>query len=110
MAWLSAAFPRAIARTVEIAEACTFDLDQLKYEYPDEPVPPGKTALQHLTDLTWAGAARRYPDGVPAEIEKTILAELALIAKLEFERYRPHDIVATRQKILLPGARIAIRN
>ena len=59
-------------------------------------MPPGKTPLQHLTDLTWAGAARRYPDGVPAEIEKTILAELALIAKLEFERYflTVHDVVA----------------
>src|ERR1700688_4969225 len=87
MARLFAAFPRAIARTVEIAEACAFDLGRLRYEYPDEPVPPGKTPLQHLTDLTWAGAARRYPDGVPAEIERTIVAELALIAKLEFERY-----------------------
>ena len=107
MARLFAAFPRAIARTVEIAGACAFNLDQLKYEYPDEPVPPGKTALQHLTDLTWVGAARRYPDGVPAEIERTILAELALIARLEFERYflTVHDIVAyaRRQKILCQG-------
>src|SRR5579883_2536988 len=107
MARLFAAFPHAIARTVEIAEACTFDLDQLRYEYPDEPVPPGKTPLQHLTDLTWAGAARRYPDGVPAEIERTIVAELALIAKLGFERYflTVHDVVAfaRSQKILCQG-------
>ncbi|HEY4920131.1 MAG TPA: error-prone DNA polymerase, partial [Xanthobacteraceae bacterium] len=107
MARLFAAFPRAIARTVEIAEACAFDLGRLRYEYPDEPVPPGKTPLQHLTDLTWAGAARRYPDGVPAEIERTIVAELALIAKLEFERYflTVHDVVAyaRNQHILCQG-------
>ena len=48
MARLFKNFPDAIARTVEIANACTFSLDQLKYEYPDEPVPPGKTAQQHL--------------------------------------------------------------
>ena len=56
MARLFARFPGAIARTIEIAKACTFSLGQLKYEYPDEPVPPGKTAQQHLEDLTWAGA------------------------------------------------------
>ncbi len=107
MARLFAAFPRAIARTVEIAEACTFDLGELRYEYPDEPVPPGKTPLQHLTDLTWAGAARRYPDGIPAEITRTIVAELALIAKLAFERYflTVHDVVAyaRSQHILCQG-------
>src|SRR5580704_11101572 len=61
MARLFKNFPDAIARTVEIANACTFSLEELKYEYPDEPVPPGKTAQQHLEDLTWAGAAERYP-------------------------------------------------
>ncbi len=107
MARLFAAFPRAIARTVEIADACTFDLGELEYEYPDEPVPPGKTPLEHLKDLTWAGAARRYPDGVPAEITKTIVDELALIAKLQFERYflTVHDVVdyARSQHILCQG-------
>ncbi len=54
-------FPDAIARTVEIAQACRFSLGELQYEYPDEPVPEGKTAQQHLEDLTWAGARERYP-------------------------------------------------
>jgi error-prone DNA polymerase len=107
MARLFAAFPRALERSVEIAEACAFSLGELKYEYPDEPVPPGKTPQQHLADLTWAGAARRYPDGVPAEITKTIVAELALITKLQFERYflTVHDVVAyaRSQHILCQG-------
>ena len=73
MARLFARFPDAIARTITIAEACTFSLGELKYEYPDEPVPAGKTAQQHLEDLTWAGAEERYPKdkypgGIPADV------------------------------------------
>ena len=70
MARLFKNFPEAIARTVKIADACRFSLAELRYEYPDEPVPEGKTAQQHLEDLTWAGARERYPkdrypDGIP---------------------------------------------
>ena len=74
MARLFARFPDAVARIVEIAEACAFSLGTLQYEYPDEPVPPGKTAQQHLEDLTWAGGRERYPrdkypDGIPADVQ-----------------------------------------
>jgi error-prone DNA polymerase len=105
MARLFAQFPEAIARTVDIAKACSFSLGELKYEYPDEPVPPGKTAQQHLEDLTWAGAAERYPKdrfpgGVPPEVAQRLHEELALIAKLEYARYflTVHDVVAYARK------------
>ena len=105
MARLFKNFPDAVARTVEIANACTFSLDQLKYEYPDEPVPPGKTAQQHLDDLTWAGAAERYPrdrfpNGIPTEVRTRLNEELALIAKLDYARYflTVHDVVAYARK------------
>src|SRR5262249_56544311 len=52
MARLFADFPDAIARTVAIADACRFSLVELKYEYPDEPVPPGKHAHARLDELT----------------------------------------------------------
>ena len=108
MARLFANVPAAIARTVEIAEACGFSLGELKYEYPDEPVPPGKTAQQHLDDLTAAGAAKRYPNGVPANVQKRLGEELALIAKLDYARYflTVHDVVAyarEEKKILCQG-------
>src|ERR1700719_3608559 len=106
MARLVKNFPDAIARTVEIANACTFSLGELKYEYPDEPVPPGKTAQQHLEDLTWAGAAERYPkdlfpNGVPTEVQTRLHDELALIAKLDYARYflTVHDVVAYARKV-----------
>ncbi len=106
MARLFKNFPDAIARTVEIANACTFSLGELKYEYPDEPVPPGKTAQQHLEDLTWAGAAERYPKdrfphGIPTEVQTRLNEELALIAKLDYARYflTVHDVVAYARKV-----------
>jgi error-prone DNA polymerase len=107
MARLFKNFPEAIDRTAKIAKACTFSLGKLKYEYPDEPVPPGKTPQQHLVDLTWAGAAERYPkhqfpNGIPDDVKKRLNEELALIARLDYARYflTVHDVVAHARKKL----------
>src|SRR3984957_13202858 len=106
MARLFKNFPDAIARSIAIAQACRFSLSDLRYEYPDEPVPEGKTAQQHLEDLTWAGAAERYPkdrfpNGVPTEVKERLNEELALIAKLDYARYflTAHDVVAYARKV-----------
>jgi error-prone DNA polymerase len=87
VAGLFAGCPAAVARTVEIAERCTFRLDELRYEYPDEPCPPGSTPLEHLVRLTWEGAGRRWPGGPPAKVRQLIEHELALIAELKYEPY-----------------------
>jgi error-prone DNA polymerase len=101
MARLFQNFPEAVVRTVAIAEACRFSLGELKYEYPDEPVPEGKTAQAHLEDLTWTGARERYPrdqypQGIPGEVKKRLADELELIAKLDYARYflTVHDVVS----------------
>ncbi|MES1200266.1 MAG: error-prone DNA polymerase [Pseudomonadota bacterium] len=95
MTRLFKAHPDAIARTMEIAARCTFSLDELRYEYPDEPVPPGKSPQQHLEDLTWEGAARRYPDKIPDAVREQLKTELAFIAKKNIPQYflTVHDIV-----------------
>ena len=112
MARLFADFPEAIARGLRIADACHFSLDELKNEYPDEPVPPGKTPQEHLEDLTWKGADKyypkdKYPDGIPADVRTRLVDELAIIAGLEYARYflTVHDIVAfaRQQEILCQG-------
>jgi error-prone DNA polymerase len=107
MARLFARFPDAVERTLEVAERIDFDLSQLRYEYPDEPVPPGKTAIQHLRDLTWEGAAWRFPNGVRDKERRVIEHELDLIEKLDFPNYflTVHDIVrwAREQGILCQG-------
>ncbi len=107
MARLFAGHENALARTLDIVDRCHFSLDELAYHYPDEPVPPGKTAQQHLADLTWEGAADRYPGGVPGQIRAAIEKELALIAELGYPQYflTVHDIVAwaRAQNILCQG-------
>ncbi|WP_304217166.1 error-prone DNA polymerase [Phenylobacterium aquaticum] len=107
MARLFARFPGAVERSVEIAQRIGFDLSELKYEYPDEPVPPGKSAMQHLRDLTWEGAAWRFETGMGEKERRTLETELALIEKLDFPNYflTVHDIVrwARDQDILCQG-------
>ena len=95
MARLFAGHEEALARTIEIANACTFSLDELKYEYPDEPVPEGKTPQSHLEDLTWEGARWRFPDGIPEKVRDTLTKELTLIEEFHYARYflTVHDIV-----------------
>ena len=107
---MSALFPNhkeAISRTVEIAERCSFSLDQLIYEYPDDEAPPGTTPQKHLTDLTWAGAQDRYPSGIPDQVCLQIKHELQLIDELSYANYflTVHDIVqyARNRGILCQG-------
>ena len=87
--------PATIARTQDVADACTFSLDELKYEYPDEPVPKGTSPQKHLEALTWAGAKERYPQGLPDKVRANLVKELALIGKLGYAPYflTVHDIV-----------------
>jgi error-prone DNA polymerase len=87
--------PDAVARTVAVADSCRFDLDELRYEYPVDPVPAGTTPDGELARLAFAGAAQRYPAGVPAKVEAQIRHELRLIAELGFAPYflTVHDIV-----------------
>ncbi len=93
---LFAGYEKALARTTEIVDACRFSLDELVYEYPDEPVPAGVTPQNHLSTLAREGAAQRFPDGVPATVSGTLERELGLIAQLGYAPYflTVHDIVA----------------
>ncbi|MDG9697782.1 hypothetical protein QC281_47900, partial [Streptomyces sp. DH17] len=90
-------FPQAIAETMRFADRIDFSLDQLKYQYPDEPVPPGKTAQGHLEDLTWAGVDTYFGgiENIDAKLRATLKKELALIAELNYAHYflTVHDIV-----------------
>ena len=96
-----------LAQTLTIAERCTFKLDELRYEYPEEIVPAGETPTSHLRNLTWQGCARRWPQGAPQAVRDGIEHELCLIAELKFEPFflTVHDVVkyARSQKILCQG-------
>jgi error-prone DNA polymerase len=99
--------PELMAETFAIAERCTFSLDELRYEYPEEIVPPGETPATWLRKATYEEAKRRYPQGMPDKVRKTVEHELALIADLAYEPYflTVYDIVrfARSQNILCQG-------
>ncbi|WMT77861.1 error-prone DNA polymerase [Bradyrhizobium sp. Ash2021] len=107
MARLFRDLPDAIAETTRFAGRINFSLDQLKYQYPDEPVPPGKTAQQHLEYLTWQGVKRYFAGQIDEKLRATLRKELDLIAELKYAHYflTVHDIVhyARSQNILCQG-------
>ncbi len=99
--------PDAIAETIRFANRITFSLDQLKYNYPNEPIPRGKTAQEHLEEIAWQGAAARYGGAIPDKLRATLEKELALIARMDIAPYflTVNDIVsyARTQNILCQG-------
>ena len=107
MARLFQAHPEAVAETLRFAARITFTLDQLGQRYPREPVPRGKSADQHLRELTEAGLKWRYPDGVPDFVTKLAQKELAFITDGQIAHYflTVHDIVkfARGEGILCQG-------
>jgi error-prone DNA polymerase len=96
-----------LAQTLAITERCTFKLDELRYEYPEEIVPAGETPTSHLRALTMRGCAYRWPAGAPVAVLQNIEHELRLIEELKFEPFflTVHDVVeyARSQKILCQG-------
>jgi error-prone DNA polymerase len=79
--------PGAVARTLDIAARCTFSLDEIRYRYPAEKLPSGKTSSAWLRELTYEGARWRYGGEVPADVAAQIDRELALIDELDYGGY-----------------------
>src|SRR3984957_13174428 len=104
---LFARYPEALARTVEIAGRCSFSMDELAYQYPEERADPSLTPQETLEKLTWEHAAERYPEGLPDSVRGTLLHELDLIERLRYAPYflTVHAIVrfARSKDILCQG-------
>jgi error-prone DNA polymerase len=96
-----------LAQTVAIADLCQFNMDELRYEYPEDLVPPHLTPGAYLRQLTYDGASQRWPQGIPEDTVTLIEKELDLIAQLRYEHYflTVQDIVqfARSQHILCQG-------
>ena len=107
MARLFRRYPQALAETLRFANELTFSLSDLQYNYPDEPTESGLGPQAELERLAREGAARRFPDGVPASVMQRIQEELALIERLNYARYflTVYDIIkfARGQNILCQG-------
>ncbi|WIY36632.1 error-prone DNA polymerase [Paracidovorax citrulli] len=76
-----------LEETLRVAARCDFSVDELRYNYPAEVVPPGETPASHLRRLTYEGAARRWPEGIPPKVQEIVEHELALIEDLRYEHY-----------------------
>ncbi|MDP4130411.1 MAG: error-prone DNA polymerase, partial [Bacteroidota bacterium] len=100
-------YPDAIRRTQEIAEACRFSLNELKYEYPEEISSGGRSPQEELRFLTLEGARRHFGDPLPEETKKAIEHELGFIKQMNYAPYflTVHDLVrfARQQNILCQG-------
>ncbi len=107
-------YPAAwLAETLRIAARCQFSLDELRYQYPHEIVPAGRTPTAWLRQLTEQGAARRWPEGVPPEVRRLIERELMLIAELKYEPFflTVHDVVCfARERGILHQGRGSAAN
>lgn len=99
--------PEWLQASVAIAKRCHFDMGELRYEYPAELIPSGKTPQQHLRDLVELGIKKRFPEGLKDSVRAIIEKELTLIAEQQYEYFflTIHDIVqfAQQRKILYQG-------
>ena len=96
-----------LLESLHVAQLCQFSLEELKHDYPEELVPASVSAAQHLRQLSYQGAKKRWPQGMPSTIEKQLLRELDTISELQYEHYflTVEDIVrfARQEKILCQG-------
>ena len=100
-------YPDAVYHTQEIAEACRFSLDELKYQYPKEITSDGRTPQEELTFLTWQGAKQLFGEHIPEKIKANIKYELAFMKQMNYAEYflTVYDLVryAREQGILCQG-------
>jgi len=98
-AWLDA--------SVNLADRCHFDMDQLSYRYPRELAPAPLTPARHLRQLTLAGLRKRFGARVPDAVQALVARELTLIEDMGVEAFflTVHDIVrfARSRGILCQG-------
>ncbi|WP_438390873.1 error-prone DNA polymerase [Caballeronia sp. DA-9] len=96
-----------LSETLNVLKHCTFSLDELRYLYPDEIVPPGYTHAAYLRQETYIGANQRFPQGIPHQVQAQIESELELIEYMKYEAYflTVYDLVrfARSQNILCQG-------
>ena len=87
--------PDCLRLTLDIAEQCSFSLDDIRYRYPEEHLPSGQTDQSWLRELTFQGARNRYQGAVPSDVRSQIERELTIIRRLDYGGYflTMHEIV-----------------
>ncbi|MVN92937.1 error-prone DNA polymerase [Mucilaginibacter aquatilis] len=100
-------YPDALAHTVEISNACTFSLDELKYVYPEEIYQSSRTPMEELKHLVNEGIKEMFNNEPTEKLINTINHELGFIERMDYANYFlfVHDIVreARQRGILCQG-------
>ena len=79
--------PESVSETERFLDGARFSLDELSYQYPDETIEGFETAQDALEALSWAGATKRYPEGVPEKVRETLARELSIVRQLDYAPY-----------------------
>ncbi len=95
MARLFSACLQAIGETIRFLARIDFALDDLRYEYPHEPVPESWEPQAWLEHLVMESAYKRYGTNLPEKVKGLIAEEFALIRKQAYACYflTVHDLV-----------------
>jgi error-prone DNA polymerase len=88
--------PEAVCETERLLGRIEFSLDQLRYEYPHEPVPEGWEPQAWLEHLVLQAAHKRHPEGLPPRLIALLDEEFTLIRARGYAYYflTVHDLVA----------------
>jgi DNA polymerase-3 subunit alpha len=87
MAEVHAAYPEALANTLEIAEKCNVELDFDQMVLPVFPVPESHTSESYLHEECMSGLRERYGDPLPPEVTERLEYELSVINAKGFAPY-----------------------
>lgn len=80
-------YPEALEHAQEIAEACHFSLEELRYLEPEWKSPDGRSADDHLAEHTWAGARKFFGKDIPEKVASQIVFELDFFKKRKLAPY-----------------------
>ena len=80
-------YPEALENSQKIAEMCNVTIELGKTKLPVFPLPKGKTDMEYLEELCWAGIEKRYPKEQETKVVERLKYELSVIAKTGFAGY-----------------------
>jgi DNA polymerase-3 subunit alpha len=80
-------YPEALENTQKIAEMCNVTIELGKTKLPVFPLPEGKTDMEYLEELCYAGLKSRYGGDSDSKVIERLKYELSVIAKTGFAGY-----------------------